>query len=174
MVIKPIETRYAGCLFRSRTEARWAVFFDALRLEWEYEKEGYPLKFGWYLPDFYLPLIGVFFEVKGQRPTTDEICLAGCLQMETSRTVFISEGAPVARQKLWRLPIPMTEEEARRGSCDLEPRYYFGSDPDYDDGISFISDNADLPSMGPFLQGTPSFIKAAYEKARSARFERRK
>lgn len=27
--IKPIETRYKGCRFRSRPEARWAVFFDA-------------------------------------------------------------------------------------------------------------------------------------------------
>lgn len=26
-VIKPIETKYDGYLFRSRLEARWAVFF---------------------------------------------------------------------------------------------------------------------------------------------------
>lgn len=39
-MIKPIETRYAGCRFRSRLEARWAVFFDALKIEWEYEPEG--------------------------------------------------------------------------------------------------------------------------------------
>ncbi len=35
--IKPIETRYAGCRFRSRLEARWTVFFDHLGIEWEYE-----------------------------------------------------------------------------------------------------------------------------------------
>lgn len=28
--IKAIETSYAGCRFRSRLEARWAVFFDTL------------------------------------------------------------------------------------------------------------------------------------------------
>lgn len=28
--IRAIETRYAGCRFRSRLEARWAVFFDHL------------------------------------------------------------------------------------------------------------------------------------------------
>ncbi len=28
--IKAIETRYKGYRFRSRLEARWAVFFDAL------------------------------------------------------------------------------------------------------------------------------------------------
>jgi hypothetical protein len=31
MPITPIQTRYAGYLFRSRLEARWAVFFDTIR-----------------------------------------------------------------------------------------------------------------------------------------------
>lgn len=55
--IKAIETNYRGCRFRSRLEARWAVFFDALGWDWQYEKEGYVL--GWdvddelpWLPDF--------------------------------------------------------------------------------------------------------------------------
>lgn len=30
--LTPIETWYASCRFRSRLEARWAVFFDTLRL----------------------------------------------------------------------------------------------------------------------------------------------
>ena len=51
--IKAIETEYAGYKFRSRTEARWAVFFDALGFKWQYEEEGYELPNGrWYLPDF--------------------------------------------------------------------------------------------------------------------------
>jgi hypothetical protein len=54
--IKPIETRYKGYRFRSRLEARWAVFFDALDLRWEYEPEGFKMSNGkCYLPDFYLP-----------------------------------------------------------------------------------------------------------------------
>lgn len=35
-----LTTRYAGCRFRSRLEARWAVFFDHLGIEWEYEPQG--------------------------------------------------------------------------------------------------------------------------------------
>lgn len=63
--IKPIETQYKGYRFRSRLEARWAVFFDALGVQWEYEKEGYDLgDFGWYLPDFWLPQVKSFAEVK--------------------------------------------------------------------------------------------------------------
>lgn len=65
-----IETRYAGCHFRSRLEARWAVFFDALGIPWEYEAEGYVGHSGLaYLPDFHLPTVnsgrGTYVEVKG-------------------------------------------------------------------------------------------------------------
>jgi hypothetical protein len=52
MDIKPIETVYNGYRFRSRLEARWAVFFDQLELKWEYEAEGYDIDGVWYLPDF--------------------------------------------------------------------------------------------------------------------------
>ena len=41
MDIKPIETYYNGYRFRSRLEARWAVFFDALGVPYEYEPEGF-------------------------------------------------------------------------------------------------------------------------------------
>lgn len=62
---KPIQTRYAGCHFRSRLEARYAVFFDRLGIQWEYEPEGYATPDGWYLPDFLLHLHRpVLFEVK--------------------------------------------------------------------------------------------------------------
>jgi hypothetical protein len=67
--IKPIETIYNGYRFRSRLEARWAVFFDALGVEYEYEPEGFELSDGTrYLPDFFLPGIngGVYVEVKGK------------------------------------------------------------------------------------------------------------
>lgn len=51
--MKVIPTAYAGCRFRSRLEARWAVFFDAVGVAWQYEPEGYDLGgAGWYLPDF--------------------------------------------------------------------------------------------------------------------------
>lgn len=63
--IKAIQTEYKGYLFRSRLEARWAVFFDELGIEWEYEPEGLVLSNGtYYLPDFYLPGFHCFFEVK--------------------------------------------------------------------------------------------------------------
>jgi hypothetical protein len=69
MAIKAIETEYAGCLFRSRLEARWAVVLDHLGYEWRYELEGFELAAGRYLPDFYLPAQRKWLEVKGAAPT---------------------------------------------------------------------------------------------------------
>lgn len=62
--IKAIETCYNGYRFRSRLEARWAVFFDELGIKWTYEEEGFDCDGVWYLPDFYLPDYRCLFEVK--------------------------------------------------------------------------------------------------------------
>lgn len=65
--IRPIETWYAGVRFRSRLEARWAVFFTRLGLDWEHEPQGFMVGPGgneWYLPDFHLPRLGLYLEVK--------------------------------------------------------------------------------------------------------------
>ena len=64
-MINAIPTLYHGYRFRSRLEARWAVFFDVLGVEFEYEPEGLFLSDGTqYLPDFYLPTFRCYFEVK--------------------------------------------------------------------------------------------------------------
>lgn len=72
--MKAIETTYDGHRFRSRLEARWAVFFNALNIPYEYEPQGFLVYSGpgrtqekvAYLPDFYLPSIGIWAEVKGR------------------------------------------------------------------------------------------------------------
>jgi hypothetical protein len=71
-VIKPIETFYNGYRFRSRLEARWAVFFDAEEWAYTYESEGFDMDGIWYLPDFYLPDFNRWAEVKGVFPTDEE------------------------------------------------------------------------------------------------------
>ena len=83
MDIKPIETYYNGYKFRSRLEARVAVFFDALGVEYEYEPEGFLLESGKrYLPDFRVKCYGtrgdicpksfdLWIEVKGRMTQED-------------------------------------------------------------------------------------------------------
>ena len=81
MDIKPIETRYKGYKFRSRLEAKWAVFFDACGIDWDYEPEGYDLGDGiYYLPDFVLHNVkakgfsgDLYVEVKGHMTEEDEL-----------------------------------------------------------------------------------------------------
>lgn len=83
--IKPIETYYNGIKFRSRAEARWAVFFDACGIKWEYEPEGYVVGDNLcYLPDFLIHNVGIrgsekngqtfdlYVEVKGSNKITSE------------------------------------------------------------------------------------------------------
>lgn len=64
MPIKPIETIYNGYRFRSRLEARWAVFFSAAKIDYRYEMEGFDLDGEYYLPDFYLPEFCLYVEIK--------------------------------------------------------------------------------------------------------------
>lgn len=110
-MIRAIETRYKGYRFRSRLEARWAVFFDALGFRWEYEAEGFALPSGPYLPDFWLPDLRTFAEVKA---TNEEfgwkqkelarvagrsvLCLAGTPELAWYPIVesidFVPEGYP--------------------------------------------------------------------------------
>ena len=72
--IQPIETRYKGYRFRSRLEARWAVFFDSLGITWEYEPEGFETPHGRYLPDFRIRLADktAWFEVKPDNFNEDD------------------------------------------------------------------------------------------------------
>lgn len=78
--MKAIQTEYKGYRFRSRLEARWAVFFDACGVEWEYEPEGYDLGDGvYYLPDFLLHSVDgrdggdIYVEVKGKMTAEDVV-----------------------------------------------------------------------------------------------------
>lgn len=92
--VQAIETVYAGCRFRSRLEARWAVFFDALKIEWTYEPEGFELPSGRYLPDFRFPAMRCWFEVKGTKPEDggSERVLAGELASAFHENVFVAWG----------------------------------------------------------------------------------
>jgi len=91
-MIKAIETVYNGYRFRSRLEARWAVFFDTLDIEYQYEPEGVKLSSGWYLPDFWLPQHRIWFEVKGREPNHTESRLATELCAASGHKTVIYSG----------------------------------------------------------------------------------
>lgn len=97
--LRPIETVYQGFRFRSRTEARWAVTFEVAGLTWQYEREGFDLPSGWYLPDFWIAggvsmSPPMWVEVKGQDPTPREIALAQELARASRTCVAFAVGQP--------------------------------------------------------------------------------
>ena len=95
-----LKTEYNGTQYRSRTEARWAVFFDEIRIDFEYEKEylTLPSKVR-YLPDFYLPQFSAYLEVK---PNSDSIVTEECVKARelasdlqgTDTNVWLATGGP--------------------------------------------------------------------------------
>jgi hypothetical protein len=109
--MKAIETVYRGYKFRSRLEARWAVFFSVLGLDFEYEKEGYDLEWYtqaggfYYLPDFWVPAWNAFVEIKGQEPAEDE--LEKCQVLRDShygkkgKKVIMFTGDPMTQKGIW-------------------------------------------------------------------------
>lgn len=95
----PIPTAYGGYLFRSRLEARWAVFFDALRITWEYEHQGYRIGQVLYLPDFWLPTFngGCFCEVKPLNSDDWEKAHALANVRDKAEIVWMADGTPGMR-----------------------------------------------------------------------------
>lgn len=107
--IKAIETRYKGYRFRSRLEARWAVFFDALGVDWEYETQGFDLSdtpdlYGYplrrYLPDFWLPDLKMWFEIKPCLPsnsflyTEEESLMRALVDLTGAKEGYVFWGLP--------------------------------------------------------------------------------
>lgn len=107
--IKAIETVYNGYRFRSRLEARWAVFFDAAGIKYQYEPEGYAYDGTRYLPDFYLPEADTHVEVK---PNVREAIpdIERCIKMivwggPIKRIVFLSDIPGECDGGLWHFPV---------------------------------------------------------------------
>lgn len=98
--VESLRTTWRGIEYRSRTEARWAVFFDALGIHFAYEPQSFRLSTGSnYLPDFYLTHFSAWFEVK---PAHDAIVTDECVKArtlakdQTDRKVWLAMGVPAA------------------------------------------------------------------------------
>lgn len=104
--MKSIETEYKGYRFRSRLEARWAVFLDQLGISWEYEKDGLELSNGQrYLPDFWIPCpmyyspdSGYWLEIKATEPSENERQKCFTLAKDTGHVVLLAYGSPTNKQ----------------------------------------------------------------------------
>lgn len=183
-MIKPKETVFNGYRMRSRLEARWAVFFTELGIQWEYEFEGFDLSDGkGYLPDFYLPTFsgGCWCEVK---PDGGDFSRALLFAKDYEEKIWLCEGVPekaiykyvepgdfpdvcVCGIPLWDqaygenrfFVMPCCFYDACSGSpgvCHTERKIPIQTERDEE-----IFDNADVGYL----------VTNAIQKARSARFE---
>lgn len=193
--IKAIETEYNGYKFRSRLEARWAVFFDALGVKYQYEPEGYKTDNKNYLPDFKIKCYGtrgsisnepfdLFIEVKGVMTQADAEKIIALTQDNGYGEITTYQAARQFPSILIVGDIPNPEEyEAqsydlkcyeKMNNCDIYPWNYatidgdhFGAYPAVDDKGHFYLDGDD----GHYQTMDLNIIRDAFREARYARFE---
>jgi hypothetical protein len=122
-----LPTVYRGIKFRSRLEARWAHFLDALDVDWQYEPQGYTACDVAYLPDFWLSNVasrgvpgGLFLEIKPCRPTEEEEIKARMLALGSGRPVVIAARAPLLPHREHLLEYVASE----RGTWDDEGLHF--------------------------------------------------
>lgn len=189
--MKAIETEYKGYRFRSRLEARWAVFFDACGVKWEYEPEGFDLGDGlYYLPDFLLHDVlfrdkadphDLWIEVKGQMTDEDaeKIIKFANLHYDEEAYDFI-----VSNPILVVTNIPVREYIG----YDVQYLTYYEGNPPYPFDFELI--DGDLFGAFPVINKQGRLViednnarciggkddeatENAYRRARQARFEHR-
>jgi len=90
--MRAIITKYNGYSFRSRLEARWAVFFDTIKVKYEYEMEGFTNDNICYLPDFYFPDYDLFAEIKPVNHGDED--MNKWLMLAETKQLILLEGAP--------------------------------------------------------------------------------
>ena len=150
-MIKAIETRYKGYRFRSRLEARWAVFFDACGYQWEYEPEGFDLPCGThYLPDF---------KIFGEDYNGDYNVF--WIEVKPSENGLTDAKVSAFRQALWaEVQGPYYENRTCQGYGDFivldgppANKAYYGT-------FCFAGHGGRQWLMEPIMRGRPSFWDA--------------
>ncbi|MFA4904740.1 MAG: hypothetical protein WC600_18595 [Desulfobaccales bacterium] len=132
-MIRPVKVLVKGQKYRSKTEGRWAIFFDALNIDFQYEpryfkllwSEPSPLSsyedntYKKYLPDFWIPLktdenagAGLWVEIKGSETSAEELIKLQLLTNKTGHYGYIFQGPPGS---------PKVYQTGRNGKCGLNP-----------------------------------------------------
>ena len=171
---RAIQTSYNGYRFRSRLEARWAVFFARNNKRYVYEAEGYQLPSGPYLPDFFIPdgFPGggnAFLEVKpaSALPTS---------HFEFWRVLGVDRlcgKRPIRPDGLPREIVQAVEMTTALKLAPLAFVVVYGDPVDvllFGDGGSVCLDEQGLTTGIGFLNWFPNLCRAA-DEARGARFE---
>lgn len=166
--MKAIQTNYRGVTYRSRTEARWAAFFHEAGIACDYEPQGLALDAGWYLPDFHLPTINLWFEVKppetdfSERPRFEELC------RKSGIDGVVAYGPPSSTANLhafrggeWEGPLQLLEDRRDREV------YWLGSEVT---GHHFTIGGPGVPTDHDRLPVVSDRLANALQRANAERF----
>ena len=180
-MIKAIQTEYNGIKFRSRLEARWAVFFDAVGVRWEYEPEGFELSNGIrYLPDFLLHGVegrgsnengDLYIEVKGELKDEDKVKIEK-FSIPMIRPILVVGNIPDGNCSNFFTLF----DDARERSGDED--YFYNlqfADADYYHAIPAVNKKGNFELFGVDWDWDKYDFEAttdAYNKARNAKFEK--
>ena len=158
-------TQFDGITFRSGTDARCAVFFNAVGVKYEYEKFTFHFPYllnpgvagkARYTPDFYLPDFNQWVEIKGVEPNKTDALKCQRLARETKEPAFVYVGFPRVK--------------ATQPSCLIE----FGPEGSLEDWVwsdsfdeGFLGSGLLLSAWMPFLKSEKDFLDGI-EKGRKA------
>ena len=178
-MIEAKETEYKGYRFRSRLEARWAVFFDAIGARWEYEPEGFILDDGTqYLPDV------LVHDVRGRGSEDMDIEVKGNLTPEDLHKVemfplpiIIFGQIPDAKWCEWRNDDGKMyafwsfdynrDDNEWFYNLEFSEDDHYRAEPKAGKGGGLVLDYPD----DPYNFTDDNLTEAAFRKARQARFE---
>jgi hypothetical protein len=159
-MLQPINTKYKNYNFRSRLEARYAIFFDELKIKWLYEHEGYELGNGErYLPDFYLPDFKLFIEIKPVKFNWKEH--SKCKRLSNASKCKVVQLVGLPSQELVEVIIPYEQiVDNKKIDCIIVEEAY----------LTLCKDCYDILEYGCQIPYSEQIEKAVI-KATEARFE---
>lgn len=177
--MKAIETHYASHRFRSRLEARYAVFFDHLDIRWQYEPQGFEFAGRRYLPDFLLPDSQTWIEVKGDEDALDyDLMEAFAYALPRGASVVILGPLPEAKASGdW----DWGWQSLHSYFADEDERVVFGDWVGFGSGqptvltetstATYFEDGSRENWLVPVVSYAGPCAASAYDAARQARFE---
>jgi hypothetical protein len=175
--IKAIDTSYGNCLFRSRLEARWAVFFDALGIKWNYELEGFEFTSGGkairYLPDFYLPDFPLYVEIKPSYKFLDKAYVYMLESFSENYSILLIIGEPKNYEMQY---FGMEVDDSGGGICVVDVKWRILDEiptllARSNKIRTFYVDNDCSVSINNIKCSGFDAVNTAIEKAQSKRFE---
>lgn len=158
-------SEYNGNYYESKTEARWAAYFDYVGMPFIYEPESFifrcrDLFIHKYTPDFYLPEQNTYAEVKYGNINNSAIDKILYLARFTGKTCLLLNRPPKYGHIYVYSPHDNTPEVAptRQYSCDYE----FQSDPCYEN--SWRAEVNAEPTLSNIINGAVEFTESAITK----------